>query len=87
MPVPKGTAAEGEMSGDGTWDSDDDRVRLMIDTDKQRLNKDVVVPGIPGLRAVPDLVTIHPILPPTVHLHPCILLASSSLLVEVYPSF
>ena len=27
----------------------------------------VVVPGIPGLRAVPDLVTIHPILPPTVH--------------------
>ena len=30
----------------------------------------VVVPGIPGLRAVPDLVTIHPILPPTVHIHP-----------------
>ena len=37
--------------------------------------------------AVPDLVTIHPILPPTVHLHPCILLASSTLLVEVYSSF
>ena len=31
---------------------------------------DVVVPGIPGLRAVPDLVTIHPILPPSVHIHP-----------------
>ena len=31
----------------------------------------VVVPGIPGLRAVPDLVTIHPIFSPTVHLHPC----------------
>ena len=46
----------------------------------------MVVPGIPGLRAVPDVVTIHPILPPTVHLHPCILLASSSLLVEVYSS-
>ena len=30
----------------------------------------VVVPGIPGLRAVPDLVTIHPILPPTVHIQP-----------------
>ena len=30
----------------------------------------VVVPGIPGLRPVPDLVTIHPILPPTVHIHP-----------------
>ena len=30
----------------------------------------VVVPGILGLRAVPDLVTIHPILPPTVHVHP-----------------
>ena len=28
----------------------------------------MVVPGIPGLRAVPDLVTIHPILPPTVHI-------------------
>ena len=27
----------------------------------------MVVPGIPGLRAVPNLVTIHPILPPTVH--------------------
>ena len=32
--------------------------------------KGVVVPGIPGLRAVPDLVTIHPILPPTVHIQP-----------------
>ena len=30
----------------------------------------VVVPGIPGLRAVLDLVTIHPILPPTLHIHP-----------------
>ena len=30
----------------------------------------VVVPGIPGLRAVPDLVTIHWILPPTVHIQP-----------------
>ena len=30
---------------------------------------------------------VHPILPPTVRLHPCILLASSSLLVEVYSSF
>ena len=30
----------------------------------------VVVPDIPGLRAVPDLVTIHPILPPTVHIQP-----------------
>ena len=30
----------------------------------------VVVPGIHGLRAVPDLVTIHPILPPTVHIQP-----------------
>ena len=29
----------------------------------------VVVPGIPGLRAVPDLVTIHQILPLTVHIH------------------
>ena len=35
-----------------------------------RVSKDVVVPGIPGLRAVPDLVTIHPILPPTVHIQP-----------------
>ena len=32
--------------------------------------KRVVAPGIPGLRAVPDLVTIHPILPPTVHIQP-----------------
>ena len=31
---------------------------------------DVVGPAIPGLRAVPDLVPIHPILPPTVHIHP-----------------
>ena len=30
----------------------------------------VVGPAIPGLRAVPDLVPIHPILPPTVHIHP-----------------
>ena len=44
-------------------------------------------PGIPGLRAVPDLITILPTLPPTVHLHPCILLASCSRLVEVKPSF
>ena len=29
----------------------------------------VVGPAIPGLRAVPDLVPIHPILPPTVHIH------------------
>ena len=43
----------------------------------------MVVPGTPGLRAVTDLVTIHPILPPTVQLHPCILLASCSLLSEV----
>ena len=30
---------------------------------------DVVGPAIPGLRAVLDLVPIHPILPPTVHIH------------------
>ena len=30
----------------------------------------VVGPAIPGLRAVPDLVPIRPILPPTVHIHP-----------------
>ena len=30
----------------------------------------VVVTGIPGLRDVPDLVTTHPILPPTVHIQP-----------------
>ena len=53
----------------------------------KRLARGVVVPGIPGLQAVPDLVTIHPILPPTVHLHPCTLLASCSRLVEVHPSF
>ena len=35
-----------------------------------RVIKGVVVPGIPGLRAVPDLVPIHPILPPTVHIQP-----------------
>ena len=35
-----------------------------------QIGNDVVVPGIPGLRAVPDLVTIHPILPPTVHIQP-----------------
>ena len=29
----------------------------------------VVGSAIPGLRAVPDLVPIHPILPPTVHIH------------------
>ena len=29
----------------------------------------VVGPAIPGLRAVPDLVPIHPILPHTVHIH------------------
>ena len=29
----------------------------------------VVGPAIPGLRAVPDLVPIHPILLPTVHIH------------------
>ena len=34
------------------------------------IKSSVVVPGIPGLRAVPDLVTIHPIFPPTVHIQP-----------------
>ena len=29
----------------------------------------VVGSAIPGLWAVPDLVSIHPILPPTVHIH------------------
>ena len=29
----------------------------------------VVESALPGLRAVPDLVPIHPILPPTVHIH------------------
>ena len=29
----------------------------------------VVGSAIPGLRAVPDLVPIHPIVPPTVHIH------------------
>ena len=29
----------------------------------------VVRSAIPGLRAVPDLVPIHPIVPPTVHIH------------------
>ena len=36
----------------------------------EQLLPGVVVSGIPGLRAVPDLVTIHPILPPTVHIQP-----------------
>ena len=35
----------------------------------QILPKHVVRSGIPGLQAVPDLVPIHPILPPTVHIH------------------
>ena len=34
-----------------------------------RICQRVVGPAIPGLRAVPDLVPIHPILPPTVHIH------------------
>ena len=29
----------------------------------------VVGSAIPGLRDVPELLTIHPILPPTVHIH------------------
>ena len=33
------------------------------------VNQGVVGSAIPGLRAVPDLVPIHPILPPTVHIH------------------
>ena len=33
------------------------------------MRRGVVGPAIPGLRAVPDLVPIHPILPPTVHIH------------------
>ena len=46
--------------------------RYRLDFFKKEISGgNVVVPGIPGLRAVPDLVTIHPILPPTVHLHPC----------------
>ena len=38
-------------------------------SEKKISGGDVVGPAIPGLRAVPDLVPIHPILPPTVHIH------------------
>ena len=55
----------------------------LVTTLEKRLARGVVVPGIPDLRAVPDLVTIHSILPPTVHLHPRTLLASCSRLIEV----
>ena len=41
-----------------------------IDVWQSKLTSTVVVSGMPGLRAVPDLVTIHPILPPTVHIQP-----------------
>ena len=37
--------------------------------EKEISGGNVVGSAIPGLRAVPDLVPIHPILPPTVHIH------------------
>ena len=58
-----------------SYDSDQDcyKVRMIKSGPVYRFVHDqstVVVPGIPGLRAVPDLVTIHPILPPTLHIQP-----------------
>ena len=35
----------------------------------EAIDTGVVGSAVPGLRAVPDLVPIHPILPPTVHIH------------------
>ena len=49
-------------------DNEDHEILMMADY--KEVIKGVVLPGIPGLRAVPDLVTIHPILPPTVHIQP-----------------